>query len=846
MKKSMLYKMICTVLLCSIVSLPILVACQSGEKPSSGTSGAVTDAPTEIDRTDDPGVTDPPATTAPAVTDPPVTVPPVTDPPATTVPAVTDPPATEPPVTEPPVTEPPVTEPPVTKPPVTEPPVTKPPVTTAPPETEPPVVEEPFDTDKTAFTLKTGDSVMKLEIKDGDLYLTDLHTERGGVNHANASGQAYSLPSQYKIGGATRYFTWQYVGYQTVEDAKDEYRRGGYRLRFKESKEKIYLDLYVTAHRDFDGPFELTAYLVNESGSDIRIIPASYFRLSVKGEATPTAWTFRKESGLAEGAIVPNFPFFAGTGIYKRPVTGNVSCSVNTNQDFNQGGDLPMMYLDYGGWGTYFGMEWSNGTLTASKDGGEGGCSVSAKLGTSSFETTLPKGDSFYLPTIYVGIYDGDVDEGSNVFKRWFLYNKAPDILLEDENEPLVQQDMQIGFDAAKYGIEAIKWDYGWWSNTPWNGHAQWRTNEGLLEVHNSAYLGVMNSVGAKTLAEFVAKAKAKGLTLTTYILTHDTRITYRSDVPTSKGRWGHPEWFSNRNVTGAGQSADFGNVDCVEFFKDYMLDFFKQTGVTTWRSDFEPICRSSDKKNRHDANGNDVQYWCTVGFRDLVNHLYDNLDYFRYESCSSGGSMKDLFTATLAVVINCDDSANFQSLKTSFYDSSYVIPAVQLQLPTNAGSYTPGSAQYTGFGDHDYGLRSQMVGAVMLSNWAGTQQADRDSWQRHLSTYKSRIRPLQKYGDLYHVLPRPDGVNWDGFFYADADAESSTKGCLMIFKPSKQAGDSTTVKLRGLDPDVTYTVAFQDHTEQNCEKTGAELMEQGLTVTFTEDLASDWVWICA
>ncbi len=85
-----------------------------------------------------------------------------------------------------------------------------------------------------------------------------------------------------------------------------------------------------------------------------------------------------------------------------------------------------------------------------------------------------------------------------------------------------------------------------------------------------------------------------------------------------------------------------------------------------------------------------------------------------------------------------------------------------------------------------------------MLSNWSGIQEADRESWERHLQIYKDRVRPLIKYGDLYHVLPRPDGIHWDGFFYVDADAESDTKGG-MIFKPTEEAGDTTTVKLRGI-----------------------------------------------
>lgn len=710
----------------------------------------------------------------------------------------------------------------------------------------PDVVTGEILTDQTEFTLTTGDSVLRLTIRDNELYTTELSTKASGINHANADSLPYALPSQYQLSeGGKRRFDWQYVGYMNLRYPDNKYDKYGYLFRFRDEKINVEYDVYVTAHFRFNGPFEFTAYLNNQTGEDIEYIPAAYFRTSTLGEVTPTAWTFEKESGIAEGYAIYSGAYYPGTGIYKTKVFGSVSAAVNTNQNFNSGGQLPMMYIDYDqAYGAYYGMEWSNGTITATEGEAVGTCTVSAHLGHDGFQTTVENGTSFYMPTIYLGVYDGDVEVGSNTFKRWYLYNKAPAALLENENEPLVQQDMQIGLDAALYGIEAIKWDYGWWSDQLAPGQTQWRTNEGLLEVHNSAYLGVIKSVGASNLAEFVQKVKEKGLSLTTYILTKDTQITGRSDVPTSVGEYGHPEWFSDLNITGSGCSADFGNVDCVEFFKTYMLNFFKETGVTTWRSDFEPICRSSNKANRHDANGNDVQYWCTIGFRDLVTYLYDNLDDFRYESCSSGGSMKDLFTATVAVVINCDDSADFQSLKMSFYDSSYVIHPAQLQLPTNANTYTAGSAQYTGFGDHDYGLRSQMVGAVMLSNWSGTQVADKQSWQRHLSIYKNRIRPLIKYGDLYHVLPRPDGVNWDGFFYVNTEAKSSTKGCLMIFKPSSQAGDSQTVKLRGLEADVKYTVSFQDHTEQNCSMTGAQLMNEGLTVTFTGDCESDWVFI--
>ncbi len=714
-------------------------------------------------------------------------------------------------------------------------------------ETLPAVTVGELMTDLSDFTLKTGDAVLEMTVKDDDLYVTQFSTKESGINRAAEDGLSFSLPSQYVKNGKGTRFAWKYVGYMHLR-GETEYQQYGYALRFADKKAGMTYDLHVTAHFRFDGPFEFTGYLKNENQADVTIKPSAYFRVSTKGETAPDAWTFNKESGVAEGyTIKATGQQFPGSGIYKQSLLdGAVTAQNNTNQDHNQGGQIPMMYIDYETWGQYYALEWTNGTISANEGEEAGSCNVLVRLGddtwSPNFETKLPAGDTFYLPTVYMGIYEGDVEVGSNQFKRWFLYNKAPDILLEDPNEPLVQQDMQIGLEAAKYGIEAIKWDYGWWSNEPIPG-TSWRTNEGLLEVHNDAYLGVLSGHGAKNLGEFAKMVKQKNMTLTMYVLTKDSQVA-KKGVPTSVGPDAHPEWFSNRVVTGVGASADFGNVDCVEFFKGYLFNFFKESGVTTWRSDFEPICRESNKANRHAANGSDVQYWCSVGFYDIVDYLYDNLDYFRYESCCSGGAMKDFSTMRRAVILNCDDSADFQSLKMSFYDSSYCIHPAQLQLPTNAGSYTAGNVRYAGFGDHDYGLRSQMVGAVMLSNWEGTKPADMLSWTRHMQTYKTRVRPLIKHGDLYHVLPRPDGVNWDGFFYFDEDAASSTKGLLMIFKPSKQAGDTEIVKLRGLDPDTLYSVEYQDHTELNTKIKGSDLMNHGLKITFTEDCTSDWVWI--
>lgn len=43
----------------------------------------------------------------------------------------------------------------------------------------------------------------------------------------------------------------------------------------------------------------------------------------------------------------------------------------------------------------------------------------------------------------------------------------------------------------------------------------------------------------------------------------------------------------------------------------------------------------------------------------------------------------------------------------------------------------------------------------------------------------------------------------------------------------------------------ATYTLTFQDRTNLNCQKTGKELMDEGIKVTgMTGDEASEIIWI--
>jgi len=88
------------------------------------------------------------------------------------------------------------------------------------------------------------------------------------------------------------------------------------------------------------------------------------------------------------------------------------------------------------------------------------------------------------------------------------------------------------------------------------------------------------------------------------------------------------------------------------------------------------------------------------------------------------------------------------------------------------------------------------------------------------------------------------DGTHWDGLQFFNPDLD---RGSVFLFKPSAKAadGDSKVITLKGLDRKASYALTFQDRVSLNCSRTGAQLMEEGITISgMTGDRASEIIWI--
>jgi hypothetical protein len=690
-------------------------------------------------------------------------------------------------------------------------------------------------------SVRTRNTVLRIEEDTGSIRIRDILLD----GKSRGLHSPLSLPQAYERDGAQVPFRWELI--------RSEDREDGFSLMFSDEGAccAVRMDLFGTAA--LDGPVELSGALYNLGPKEIRVIPGELYGFRFAFSRPPVCWRFPKESGVAEGVRWHQNPkiFFPGPGIRKTelPEGAECVCAANTNQDFNQGGFIPMVYLDGGTAGAYLAMEWPSCRIVCR--GEKEGVRVSADLG-GEFSTRIPPGGDLFLPPVYVGVYDGDVDDGSNLFKRWFFSVKSPRYLRDDPAEPFIQIDAQLSPARAKeLGIESVKWDYGWWSREKVDGNPDtfWKSYEGSWKyrldpnLDEAASDALMKRVGAEM--------REAGVNWTVYVLLHDSlRPLSGDDELTSVGPGGHPEWFTDRRIAGICPTADLGNEDCVAYLKRKMPQFFLRYGIGTWRSDFEPIACRSDKKNRHDANGSDVQYWCSRGFFEVTDHLLRTVPGFRYESCSSGGSMKDFAVFRRATVFNNDDSADWMSLRTTFYDSSYCFPPAQLQAPCNPDTFCPDCEKhYAGLGGKDDGMRAMLMGAVMFGSWCGPSGGHLPHgleayYETYVSLYKEKIRPLVRDANLYHVLPRPDHIHWDGVQYGRSDRpENGIAGVLFLFKPTADNPPAIRVPVRGLEPSSEYRAAFHERKEQSFTARGEDLMRDGIVCRIDEDSGSELVF---
>ena len=323
------------------------------------------------------------------------------------------------------------------------------------------------------WTLSTADTKLTLGISKGQqLYIYELSSPVAGWNWTSRPS-VLPLPGKVVVdGGATNSpVTWIFQnGTQDFANGKTV------TLSFvcKELPTLCIRSIWWAASPTLPGPVQHTFSIVNSAGSKISVYPQlPGMDIWVQSDRSTEAWYFSKDGGDSVHPV----------GVLKYPL-GIVSIRGPLRDGTPQHGFIPLTILNSGNaHGMYVGWECQTGSINI-HGGGTSPAHVTAGYADGGDvppdHLDIGANTNFTVPSSYLGVYNGDVDDGMNGFKRWFWNNKVPANMRNDTTEPWAQYGGMFQY-ATGWGaneavfkkgmveklsgipFDIVEIDYGWW-----------------------------------------------------------------------------------------------------------------------------------------------------------------------------------------------------------------------------------------------------------------------------------------------------------------------------------------------------------------------------------------------
>jgi alpha-galactosidase len=371
---------------------------------------------------------------------------------------------------------------------------------------------------------------------------------------------------------------------------------------------------------------------------------------------------------------------------------------------------------------------------------------------------------------------------------------------------------------AAAVGCELFTLDAGWYTGNP---KADWQSSLGDWKVNPDRF-----PHGLGVISDAVHQAGMKfGLW-----------FEIECASPGSEVVKNHPDWFIKDNIPRSNNRMifDLANprvLDYLEHVLDGCIDDFHLDYI---KMDFNTCLGSKDEK---DTSGNDMAYDHGRGLISIWKHLRTAHPQLVIENCSSGSLREDITPAAFTDTHWVSDQVDNHFNLAMDYGCTYLFP------PEMCSHWTATPNAHDSVMDVESQFTVNMMGHFGLSGalWNWDPNTVKTLTER-IALYK-KIRPVIRQSDVYHLTSQVDPAHLksiEAVLYVDA---KSQRAILFAF----QGGDpslTTTLKLPGLQPTVSYQVIGSDAFGPPQTFTGEQLLNQGLKITFPHPSSSGVIQI--
>lgn len=679
---------------------------------------------------------------------------------------------------------------------------------------------------QTRYELATDDTRIAVQIAHNRVVVASLAStaeQRGWVGRAGREPAVPVPPMMSRVWVGEREFAAAWAFTRAAQDR----RTGELVLTFANAEPKLALRSTWRARRG-PGPIEHRVEIENLSGQRVTVSHQDSLSLrALRPAGRAQLWWIKRGGGNASEQ----------GGTFVEPLAPGLDLTLTSNCE-DGASPVPWLAVQVGKRrGLYVGWEFSGLGRIHARAAGEGNA-LDLDLGLMpDFKTDIEPGQTFLIPPAFVGCYAGDIDDGAYRLHRFVMEKLRPPVP-KGCADPALAYNLYLdaGGPNAKeadvlrstrfchdLGFETFMPDAMWFPAA-----GDWRWDPARFPR------------GIKPIEQYVHR---HGMRIALWCAWTNGGVSEAPGALSVRGPQGHPDWFNDDFASDWQPGSFYGGRICLACAqaKDWAIH------KTQWlvgahrldylKHDCGPITNTCNKTTHRHRYGSDVSYWATMGYYEVQEKLRQAFPNLMLENCSGGGHIKDFGVAARTHYTVTTDTLSNLPDRQSIYDSTFALPPAVLQAYTYERAYN-----LPGDDPGPFLWRSAMMGAWQIdpTNTLKWSDAERESARRAARIYKTWIRPILADCKVHHILPRPDGVHWDGMFYWSARLR---RGTLYIFRPNAP-DDGQTVKLKGLEADRTYRVWSEDGSVPAGMRSGAEMMRRGLKIKLPQTYTSDLIYV--